>query len=95
MTDLAAMPLQVRKAAKVCTCGHIEAEHNLTPAGRRTGCSHQSGALACGSCTEFVHAVDRYAVSTYVDVPAGHGQPNLDLLVMGAPDGSALRVLSP
>ena len=71
---LTALPLLVRLAVKVCSCTAIETEHDLRPNGTRGACSHRSGALAC-ACREFEHAVDRYAVSTYVDAPAGMTLP--------------------
>ena len=78
MTEPTAMPLQVRHAAKVCSCGHLETEHNLTPVKGRGVCSHQAGAQACG-CGGYSHAVDRYRVSTYVDVAAGQAAPQMAL----------------
>lgn len=75
---LAALPLLVRLAVKVCRCSHLETEHNLTPTGRRTGCSHLAGAGVC-ACLAFEHTVDRYAASTYVDTAPGAPAPDLVL----------------
>lgn len=79
MTAIEVMPLQVRLAAAVCACGCLAQEHNYSATtGRRTGCSHVSGPGVC-ACLAYDHAVDRYAVSTYVDVLAGDPAPQMAL----------------
>lgn len=76
MTAIEVMPLQVRLAAAVCACGCLAQEHNYSSTtGRRTACSR---ALGCG-CAGWTHTRDRYAVSTYVDVLAGEGAPQLGI----------------
>jgi len=79
--NLTAMPLQVRWSSAVCACGCLKAEHNLAGDNRtRTGCSRaKCPALTTGGCQAYTHAVDRYAVSTYVDVPAGAPKPQMAL----------------